>query len=619
MKKQTVKKIAAKPEKINPYDLPVLPGWTQLEYDRYAFACRIGLEQGAPRRQDLFKRIADKMLPGHFEWHSWTEKIVNAMVDDPEPGKPKLIRLVGFPGCAGAAKTYNVVSLACVWWLCEPQESSVNLVSTTIGSLRQRGWADVQKCYSELGERRLGNFVDSRLRWQWEKGDDKHAIFGRAVEEGNMQKIADDIKGVHTRRQMIIIDEATRVNEAILEAVGNLYAYPDEFILVLIGNPLNRLDQFGRFCEPDNGWMSVSVDTGEWTAKPFMRCGGARPRVVTFDAERSPNITEGRIVSRHLPKKEEVEAARIASGGGNSPNYWQNKRGFWPPEGVSKTVFTESAIHKFKAKGRHTFNGDNFSIIGTVDPAFGGGDRPVLRFAKLGMIDQPQRSDLIPAGSGSKVWGIEAMAPIILDINATDPNPVRFQLAEQIQRYCEKVMVGPYTMTCPPENLGVDDTGDGGLCDILYRTWSPKVMRIDFRGTPSLAAVSLEDVRPAKDVYKNKRAELYFYARTILDSGQFKGIDDDTAAELVNMEFDMPTGRIVLMDKTDYRVKFGSSPDLADSLVMLPEVARRKGFILTALEKTAETETEMDVSLQKHQEIFDESDEYQPEEDDVLV
>jgi len=313
-------------------------------------------------------------LPGHFEWHDWTHRIVGNICESP---------IIGLPGCSNSAKTYNVIGFACVWWLAAPDVSSVTIVSTSIKSLRRRGWAEVQKCHTSVPGPRIGNFVDSRMIWQIAKGDDKHAIIGKAVEEGSVFKVADDIKGVHTRRQMVIIDEATAVPEAIYDACGNLYSYPEEFILVTIGNPRNRLDQFGRFCEPKDGWTSVNVETGEWDSAPIPYIGGKTARIITFDAEKSPNITEGKIVSKHLPTKEKVESARNAAGG-QTPNYWSNFRGFWPPEGLSKTVFSESSLIANDGYGKFVFTGRNFSVIGMFDPAFGGGDRPALRFAKLG-------------------------------------------------------------------------------------------------------------------------------------------------------------------------------------------------------------------------------------------
>lgn len=585
------KKQPEAPPPIQTYGCPrQLP--SQAHYDCWAFARRIPIDQGAPRRFDLFKKIADHFLPGHFEWHDWTNRTIENLCNNP---------ILGFPGCAGAAKTYNVIGFACVWWLAAPDVSSVTVVSTSIKSLRRRGWAEIQKCHTGVGPPRIGNFVDSKMIWQIRKGDDKHAIIGKAVEEGSVTKVADDIKGVHTRRQCVIIDEATAVPEAIYDACGNLYSYPEEFLLITIGNPRNRLDQFGRFCEPEKGWISVNVDTGEWDSAPISYIGGKSARIVTFDAEKSPNITEGRVVSRHLPTKEKVEAARH-SAGGQTPNYWSNFRGFWPPEGLSKTVFSESALIANDGYGRHIFTGKNFHIIGMFDPAFGGGDRPALRFAKLGETE-------------SGKWGIEVFPPIIVPVDSHNSNPVHYQLAEQVRRQCELFNVNGQAFSCPPENLAVDATGEGGgLCDIISRTWSPSIVRIEFGGAASEDAVSLEDVRKAKDVYMNKRAEIYFRSRDALNSGQLKGIDKDTAMEICSLEFDDSGKRIKLQSKKEYKEKFGKSPDLADSLAGLSEVARRRGFVLAPVGQTVVRFNDIKEVVQKAQAVYADVDYGEEEE-----
>lgn len=735
------------PEPINSYGFPVYQDMTQLDYDRLAFARRIPITRGAPLRTKLFRRIADKMMPGHFEWHAWTDRVVDTLCDYESEGEgknAKVFVLAGFPGCcvaghtrilnpvtgeqptikelhesqtapmvmtlsgpaqagipfikgvedlfeikldngtgftatakhrvlksisacggltfshvsdlrigqslpsysqtlkvsdsgskivsirniglntyydltvpdvhhyfaegtihhnSNAAKTRNITSFATVWWLCDPENSSVTLISTTKGSLRRRAWSEIKKAYSayqETFKSPYGNLVDSRILWQNKKGDDKHAIVGRAVEEGATQKIADDIKGVHTRRQMIVIDEATSVPAAIYEACANLYSYPDEFILILIGNPLNRLDQFGRFCEPLEGWTSVNVETGEWMGKPQDAVGGRKSRIVTFDALKSPNIIEGKVVSRHLPTQATVDAAIKASGGGNTPLFWQNMRGFWPPEGLTKTVFSESAINRVNAYDRLEFTGASFMIIGMFDPAFGGNDRPALRFAKAGIT---------PTGK----WGIEMQPAIILSLDSNSTNPVHFQLAEQAKRHCERIVINNVEYSCPPENLAVDATGEGGgLCDIMQRTWSPNIIRIEFGGSPSDDPTSLEDIRPAREVYRNKRAEIWFRSRTACDSSQWKGLDRDTAAELTTMKFDDDGKRITLMAKKDYKLEFKKSPDLGDSAVGLIEVARLRGFKLAPIEQTITRYESNSKSAKLTQKIYE--DTYQPDE-----
>ena len=585
---------------INTYGYRFIPGKPQYIYDMAAFAERVPISKGVPPRLKLFKKITDVLMPGHFEWHEWTERLLTPIM----PNEPKQSILVGYAGCASSAKTFNSVSFACAWWLAWPEESSVTLVSTTIKALRRRGWADVQKCYSGVAGERFGNFIDSRMVWQASRGDDRHAIIGRAVEEGSTQKVADDIKGVHTRRQLIIIDEATSIPSAIFDACNNLYSYPDEFILLVLGNPFSRLDQHGLFCEPEKGWNSVTVETGEWDAKPFVHCGGVQPRVITFDAEKCPNITEGKVISRHLPKKEEVESAFKAAGSGQSPRWWSNMRGFWPPEGLIKTVFTESMLLKFDGYGSHKFQNGAFSIITTLDQAQGGGDIPCLRHAKMGTLE----------GGG---WGIEVLPPVSLNIIANDKNnPSRYQLAKQLRERCENIEIDGRKMSCPPESIGIDDTADGGLGDILYREWSHKIHRIQFQAGASEDSISLEDIRPAKEFCRNKRAEMFLLARSALQSGQLKGIDIETATEMCSIGVDdsNPT-KVVIESKEDYRANHGGrSCDKSDTLVMMLEVARRKGFQLTPVGQTATVAQEWTDEVKKSQELYHEENLWQPEE-----
>ncbi len=586
------------------YDLDLFEGATELDALKYSFAHRHE-HPDLPSRPEMFRRIADTVLPGYFEWHRWTWEQVEALCES---------GLIAMSGCSGSCKTRNVAGFLAVWWLCAPDISSACFVSTTVKSLRRRGWAEIQRANSMLAEK-FGNMVDSRTVWQSKTGDDRHAIVGRAVEEGSVTKVADDIKGVHTIRQAIAIDEATSVPEAIYDASANLFSYPEDFLLVTMANPRHRLDAFGRFCEPEKGWLSVTVETPRWPAKPFSACGGKKPIVVRFDAEKSPNITEGKTVSAHLPTKQGVSLARSHSGGA-SPHYWTNFRGFWPPEGLVKTVFSESALYKFDAFGHHKFSGESFKIIGGFDPAYGG-DRAVLRFAKVGVLARDVQWIALRAPGtpeDSQQWGIELMPPIVLPVDSASKNPIHYQLAEQLRRECESIDVGEQHMDCEPGNLGVDDSGAGGLCDILSRIWSPAVMRVEFGGRPSEEPCSLEDIRPACDVYRNKRAEMFFRARAALESGQLKGMDADTALELCAIEFDDVTrDRITLMSKVDYKAKMGESCDLADVVAILMEVARRLGFKLAALGTTAESVNHAEQSFVDNQAMYNPERLYAPE------
>ncbi len=574
-------------EPVNNYGIPGYDGAPQSSFDRAAFIHRMTPDCGCPPRMELFKRIAEDAVPGWFEWHSWTERCVDALCN---------YTWTGLSGCGSSAKTFNVVSFACLWWQMDPENSSVILCSTTTKALKKRGWREVQRFFSEICSREgmVGNFVDSQMVWQSSKGDNRNAITGIAVEEGSTFKVADNIKGIHTRRQMVIIDEATAVPSAIWDATTNLYSHPEEFILVAMGNPRSRLDQFGRFIEPLHGWESVSVDDDEWETKPQM--DGQRGICVRFDFVKSPNIIEGKVVSVHLPKKEKV-AARMAAlkdrGGENDPLHWSNDRGFPAPEGLATTVFTETMLDKYKVYDRHQFMGSNFFIIGALDPAFGGGARPALRFAAMG--------DVKPG-----VLGIEWMAPIILYLDAKSKETVTYQLIRQCQQHAENVQYRGQRYRCLPENFGFDASAlQVSFGDAMQREWSPKLIRIQFNGETSREPRSLEDPTPANEVYRNKRAEMYFRTQDMVTSGQLKGVDKDTAVELCQITYSVKGGKIVLIDKKDYAAEHGNSPDYADCGVQITEVAIQKGFHIAATGTTIEAAVEFDEITEKANAVYE--------------
>jgi hypothetical protein len=167
-------------------------------------------------------------------------------------------------------------------------------------------------------------------------------------------------------------------------------------------------------------------------------------------------------------------------------------------------------------------------------------------------------------------------------------------------------------------NLAIDAGGDGaGLCDIINRTWSFAIHRIQFGGGASEDSTSLEDSRPAKEVYRNKRAEMYFRGRDALNHDQLKGIDPETARELCSILFDDSKKLIVLESKKDYRKRNNDrSPDNSDTVAMIVEMARKKGFRLTATGETAKVTGDFDETCRKAGEVYGEVD-YSTEETEL--
>lgn len=555
----------APPKWAGSLDDPAMRQRLQFFYDQKAFAKRLS-GPGIPTRPELFRRIADTCAYGWFEWHAWTNKLIEKLCYE---------RYISILGCSNSGKTYNLASFAAIWWLCDPFNSSVIFCSTTMGSLRKRGWAEIQRFHQRLGGD-FGNILNYQAQWQAGKGSDRNAIFCKAVCDGDANKAAADIQGIHTKRQLVIVDEAEAAPPAIWIAVKNLSNYPvdvgGEFILAAAANPRSRLSQFGRYSEPEGGWQSVTIDDEEWMGRP--QADGKPTCVIRYDFTRSPNVLSEKSVSKHLPSKVRVlnRMAKLQeSGGENNPDFWCYERGFPPPEGLIKTVFSETLLDRYDAYGSLVFTGRNFRIIGALDPAYGGGDRPALRFATLGDI-------------GGKM-GIQLLDPIILSIDLSVKTPPTYQLIEQVKKHCAAVKYRNETLTCQPEDFGIDCTGSSATADVACQEWSARINRIIFSNAASDEPCSVEDQRPAREVYLNKRVEMYYRTRNALCAGQVKGLDKDTATELCSIEelLEKADGtvvqRVALMSKKRYKDRFGKSPDLSDCTVMILEVARIKGFV----------------------------------------
>ena len=551
------------------YGLPLVRGATQFDYERGAVAWGMGRKDGAYEEWVHLRNMADVLYP-KLEWNPWLERQFRSMGES---------KWVCWAGCASAGKTYGATLYALLWWLCEPESTSIILTSTTGKALKRRAWAELGGLRRDMGLQLTGNYVDSRMMWQAREGDDKHAIIGLAVEDGgSVSKAVDNIKGLHTRRQMVVVDEATSTPEAVFEACANLCSSPDDFRMLVIGNPYSRLDAMGRFSEPAGGWETVCVDDEHWETKT--KLDGRKGLVVRFDGERSPNVLAGKCLHRHLITMAKLQGLQRGIGP-ETPKYWSEVRGFWPPDGLVRTVFTEGEIVRQRACKEWVWVGGDLKYAAGFDPAFGGGDRAVLRFVKWGSVE-------------GGMEGVQLGDKVQINVNAKGDEPPNFQMARMVREECERRGV-------TSDRLGVDASGGGRVfCDILEREWG-KVIRIESGGNPSKRTVSYEDPRPATEAYDRKVTELWYSARELLMSGQLRGLDTETAVELCSRRYEDDRKKIVVETKDEYKRRHGKSPDLGDAACFALDAARTLGLVVrqvgsTALRQVEETDFEKSVS-----------------------
>jgi len=507
-----------------------------LELELYAFRNRLQPNEGGLGTFNHFVNVT-KMVWPKMSWNPWLEAQVESLCEHD---------YVGWAGCGASGKTFGATLFATVWWLANPSKTTVVLTSTTAKMIRKRMWANLQDLVRK-SRGFPGNMVDSKMSLQAIKGDDRHSISAIAVAEGNTSKAVANIQGIHAERVMVIIDEATDTPEAAFEACTNLSKGCREFKMLVIGNPASKYDPHGRFCTPAKGWRSVTIEDQHWLTE--------RGMCRRFDGMKSPNISEGRTKYPYLITHDQVLSA-MRHEGEQSPTFWKYTRGFWSPDGMVKTILSESIIETYTPTRKLVFT-TNVQVVAGLDPGFGG-DRCVLRFAKVGTAN-----DKVSILFGDVIH---------ISPNAQLTEPVHYQIANRVKEECSKRGV-------PPDKFALDSSGEGGgLADILTREWGI-VHRVEFGGSASTIPVSDEDSRPCNEAYDRKVTELWFSMRKWVVEERVGGMDIETLQEFCARMFDDSKRKISVETKTVMKQRTGKSPDLADAAVVLLDLVRKTAVL----------------------------------------
>lgn len=504
-----------------------------------------------------------------LQWNDWLESQLRSLCDsewEHKHGRTR-VRFVNWVGAGSAGKTFSAGLFACAWFMADPERTSVTLTSTSKGIIAQRVWPVIQKLWwgaRRRGERwEWGHMLESHKQVQAKKGDAKHSICALAVESGDLQSSLDRIKGRHTPRMMLIVDEANSTPQAIFECIPNMLTAVEELIVLVIGNAGSRLDPHGYCCEPEVGWKGITIDDTIWKTKGVPKWGIESGVCLHFDGAKSPNVLAGKTLHPHIYTYERWQAViRHGEEYRNTLQHWSQDRGFWPADGFENTVFTEQMV--LRNRGMETVHFRTVSYpIAFLDPGFGG-DRCVATFADVG--------DSVDGGAMT----VQINERVFLDPDPKKEQEADFQIAYGFKDACIKRGVNP-------ERAGIYATGTGrGVYAITSEHWSGRVHRIEEGGAASERIASADDPRPAKEVYQNRVSELWFSARELLLAGQLKGLYHDAVIQFCSRRYEYKSKRIMVEPKPDLKLRLGRSPDDADCVAGLVEIARLNGLVLAS-------------------------------------
>ena len=525
-----------------------------------AYSANIVLGGSRKERGDLMLR-AMRLLWSEREFRisGWTERRVRAFCEE-ESG------FVTVWGPSSSGKSTDFGAIVLVHWLSAPMITTCTVCSTTRPALVQRIFGEIVRLYLAIGEDKPGEYKSGTTAIVLGDENTKNGIFGVAVLIGNIKDAMSNMIGKHNRRNVLIVDEMQGTREAAVEAVSNLQGGED-FHFVGIGNPESRLDPLGRYSEPEDGWESIDTSKTEWKTK-FGRC-------VFFDGRKSPAIVEpdGATKYPYLIKKKDIEQ-RIKWYGENSPKFWSQTIGFIPPEGLMRTIFSESFFIKHGMMGETIWQ-SGWEMVAGLDPSFSsGGDRSILSFAKVGR-DKSGR------------WRIQFCDTVDIPMEMKGDEPLSYGTARKVKEQC-------LARGVEPVNFGIDTTGtQTALADIIETEWGRGIMRVSFSGKPSKLPVSLEERVGADERYANRVTELWYNMYQYGRHGHIGGLGVESLKEFCARLLLEKLSPICVEPKSLMKGRAGRSPDDADSKVIVTALVRERLGVMPG-QHTAEEEAEED-------------------------
>lgn len=522
-----------------------------LDLEKHCFLVGRTVKQGGLGRYGHLKNICKLVLPD-LKWNPWLESIIETLCDGSIGRVNPIRREIVLAGCMAAGKTFGVGLFCFIWWICDPNNSIVWLTSTSAKMVRKRIWPVIQEFYREANKNESipGNLLDSTTTLQARKGDDKHAIFAKAIGEGDPMSAANDIQGVHAPREIVVLDEATDVRRPILTAIHNLEGGCQELIVVYIGNAVSRFDPLGEAMEPDGGWDKITVESERWETKNGGYC-------LHFDGLKSPNVVAGKTLYPFIYTYENFIADQKKDQ--NSVEFWMYVRGFPAPDSVSNCVMSESLIEKHGATGVLTFRDKKRAVSG-LDPGFEG-DGCIQVFGEMGIL----------AGDGPERIGVQITEVSRIEVSAVSREPRDFQIARQVVENCK-------TRGVAPECFGSDSTGTGrGVFAIIFEIWSSEIKRVEFGGGATDKPASQDDPRPGHLVYDRRVTELLYSVREFVVSRQLAGLTKPIIMQFSNRRVRQSNRMWSVETKKEYKKRHTHSPDEGDALAVMVEVARQLG------------------------------------------
>jgi hypothetical protein len=511
-----------------------------------------------------FKGMVKALWP-KFDWHEWSELLLNTFVENKE---------IGIMGPGSSGKTFCSAAFALTMFYCWPEGTSIIMSSTTRQGLQLRIWGAIKELNKEAKKRRSwlpGKVVESstmlvnedEMDAEMKTGSDfRDGIIGVACKVGGQFVGLSNYVGLKNARVILIADEASLMERGFLDSVSNLRKNP-VFKLIAMGNPKDRTDALGTVCEPHpsiGGWDGVGAEERTRTWKTRVD-GGIAVQLCGWD---TPNAKYPKGVNpyRGIITPEQIQND-LDYYGRDSLQFSMMNLGIMPKDPGSRRIITMSLCEQNGAFEEPVWaSSEKITHVLGLDAAYSGvgGDRCVLIHLAFG-----------PDVSGKQILAFME-APIIVPVTALKDHQAEEQIATYVKMYAAKVGI-------EPNRLGFDSTGRGTLMSAFARLWSPAVVPVEFGGKPTDRPVRPGDPKTEAEAYGKNVTALWYASRLVVEGRQMRKLPREVAEEGCMREWGINRqSKIDVEPKDKTKERLGRSPDLWDALVVAIEIARKHGF-----------------------------------------
>lgn len=524
-------------------------------------------------RYEHMKRAHDYIWPQQVKyWHRWTQERFEAHCHG--------YQNISLAGGAGCSKSFDAAKIGDMFYLANPTEHAVIVMSTTMESVQSRVYG---YCVRHL--------LDSAIKFPFKllQGqqpcvvykssiDDKlHTIKAVAAKAGDSMEKIKNIIGRHPKKGLLLIlDEGTDLPIELLDARQNLETCPF-FQTFCLGNSNSKHDMHGVFSTPKGGWASVDPKIhSRWDT---IQKNGICLYANCFDspAIHEPDPAKKKLLGTILITQEKLDDY-IKTYTKDSPSFYRFVMGFWAPENMADSVvISQRLIDEAHANAASEFNGlTAVQYVAGLDAGFSvTGDKCVLQLAAVG-------TDTM----GNYILDFRRDAlRFYITLSTTSKDPAEIQIAKQVIAILTK-------FNCPLNRLAIDSSGQGralaGVIQLQARSAMTPLKIFSVRhGVPRLANNF--------DCYVKTPYMLWSELYEQICAHTIKGIDPICAQQLTGRLIITKNGKPTLESKVDYKVRMrqinptqAHSPDEADTCCLAVQAAKiRLGFGSTQIAKEA--------------------------------